>query len=71
MEMIQAKDESQAKETVLIQQVGWLRMKLKRLRQHLSGFDAHELRKLVEHGHPGLRVNRQCALLGLRRSTVW
>jgi putative transposase len=37
----------------------------------LSCSDARELRKLVDHGHPELSVSRQCALLGLPRSTLY
>ena len=37
--------------------------------KNFSCFDAHELRKLVEPDHPELRISRQCALLGLPRST--
>ena len=37
----------------------------------LSCSDARELRKLVDHDHPDLSVSRQCALLGLPRSTLY
>jgi putative transposase len=37
----------------------------------LSCSDARELRKLVDHDHPELSVSRQCALLGLPRSTLY
>ncbi len=37
----------------------------------LSCSDDHELRKLVDHDHPELSVSRQCALLGLPRSTLY
>ncbi len=36
----------------------------------LSGSDARERSKLVDHDHPDLSVSRQCALLGLPRSTL-
>jgi putative transposase len=36
----------------------------------LSCSDARERRKLVDHDHPDLSVSRQCALLGLPRSTL-
>ena len=39
--------------------------------KNLSCSDAHELRKLVDPGQPGLSVSRQCALLGLPRSTLY
>jgi len=38
--------------------------------KNLSCSDARELRKLVDHDHPELSVSRQCALLGLPRSTL-
>jgi putative transposase len=37
----------------------------------LSSCDARELRKLVDHEHPENSVSRQCALLGLPRSTLY
>jgi hypothetical protein len=35
----------------------------------LRSCDAHELFKLIEHNHPELSVSRQCARVGLARST--
>ena len=63
--------ESQAKEAELFQQIGKLQMELEWLKKNLSCSDAHELRKLVDHDHPELSVSRQCALLGLPRSTLY
>jgi len=40
-------------------------------KKSLSSCDARELRKLVDHDHPELSVSRQCALLGLPRSTLY
>jgi putative transposase len=40
-------------------------------KKSLSCSDAHELRRLVDHDHPELSVSRQCALLGLPRSTLY
>ena len=37
--------------------------------KNLSGFDAHRLRKLDAPHHRQLSISRQCALLGLPRST--
>ena len=37
----------------------------------LNCSDARELRELIDHGHPDLTVTRQCALLGLPRSTLY
>jgi len=65
------KDESQAKEAELFQQIGWLQMELEWLKKSLSCSDARELRKLVDHDHPELSISRQCALLDLPRSTLY
>ena len=46
-------------------------MELEWLKKNLSCSDARELRKLVDHDHPALSVSRQCALLGLPRSTLY
>ena len=40
-------------------------------KKSLSCSDARELRKLVDHDHPELSISRQCALLGLPRSTLY
>ena len=65
------KDEGQAKEAELFQQIGRLQMELEWLKKSLSCSDARELRKLVDHDHPDLSVSRQCVLLGLARSTLY
>jgi hypothetical protein len=39
--------------------------------KNLSCSDARELHKPVDHHHPELSVSRQCALLGLPRSTLY
>lgn len=62
--------ESQAKEAELFQQIERLQMELEWLIKSLSCSDASELRKLVDHDHPGHSVSRQCAMLGLHRSTL-
>jgi hypothetical protein len=67
----QAKDESQAKEAELFQQIGKLQMELEWLKKDLNCSDARELRKLVDHDHLELTVTRQCELLGLPRSTLY
>jgi putative transposase len=46
-------------------------MELECFKKILSCSDARELRKLVDHDHPELSVSRQCALLGLPRSTLY
>ena len=58
------KEEGQAKEAELFQQIGRLQMELEWLKKSLSCFDARELRKLVDSGHSKLSISRQCALLG-------
>ena len=63
------KEEGQAKEAELFQQIGKLQMELEWLKKNLSCSDARELRKLVDPDHPELSISRQCALLGLPRST--
>jgi len=63
--------DSQVKEAELFQQIGKLQMELEWLKKNLSCSDARELRKLVDHDHPELSVSRQCALLGLPRSTLY
>ena len=65
------KKEGQAKEAKLFQQIGRLQMELEWLKKNLSCSDARELRKLVDHEQPDLSVSRQCALLGLPRSTLY
>ena len=65
------KEEGQAKEAELFQQIGRLQMELEWLKKNRSCSDAHGLRKLVDHDHPELSVSRQCALLDLPRSTLY
>ncbi|WP_254973442.1 IS3 family transposase [Cyanobium sp. Candia 9D4] len=65
------KEEGQAKEAELFQQIGRLQMELEWLKKSLSCSDARELCKLADHDHPELSVSRQCALLGLPRSTLY
>jgi putative transposase len=65
------KEDGQAKESELFQQIGRLQMELEWLKKSLSCSDAHELRKLVDHDHPELSVSRQGLLLGLPRSTLY
>ena len=65
------KDEGQAKEAELFQQIGRLQMELEWLKKSLSCSDARELRKLVDHDRPDLSVSRQCVLLGLAQATLY
>ena len=63
------KDENQAKEAELFQQIGKLQMELEWLKKNLNSCDALGIRKLVDSNHPELSISRQCELLGLPRST--
>ena len=65
------KEDGQAKEAELFQQIGRLQMELEWLKKSLSCSDARERRKLVDHDQPELSVSRQCLLLGLPRSTLY
>ncbi len=67
----QAKDEGQAKEAELFQQIGKLQMNLEWFKESLNFSEANELRKLVDHDHPELTVRRQFELLGLPRSLFY
>ena len=54
----QSKDETQAKEPGLFQQIGKLQMELEWLK-NLSCSDAHERRKLINQGHGQVTISRQ------------
>ena len=64
------KEDGQAKEAELYQQIGRLQMELEWLKKSISCCDTRELRKLVDHDRSDLSVSRQCELLGLHRSTL-
>ena len=66
----QSKDETQAKEPGLFQQIDKLQMELEWLK-NLSCSDAHERRKLIDPGHWQLTISRHCQLIGLARSTQY
>jgi putative transposase len=65
-----AKDESQAMDAELVQQIGRRQMELEWLKNNLSSSHAPEQRKLVDHDHPERSISRQDAPLGLARSTL-
>ncbi|WP_233129980.1 IS3 family transposase [Synechococcus sp. 1G10] len=67
----QAKDETQAKEAELFQQIGKLQMELEWLKKVSTALMPGELRNLVDHDHSELTVSRQCELLGLPPSTLY
>jgi len=46
-------------------------MELEWLTKNLSCSDTHGLRQLTDHDHPELSISRQCALLGLPRTTLY
>ena len=52
------KEEGQAKEAALFQQIGKLQMELEWLKKNLSCSDAHEMHNLVDHDHPELSVSQ-------------
>ena len=54
----QSKNERQAKEPGLFQQIGKLQMELEWLK-NLSCSDAHERRKLIDPGHGQVTISRQ------------
>ncbi len=66
----QAKDESQAKEAELFQQIGKLQMELEWLKKVSTALMPVNCEKLVDHDHPELTVSRQCELLGLPRTSL-
>lgn len=59
------KEECQAKDAELFQQIGLSQNELGCLKKSICCSDARELSKLVDYDHPELRVSCQCALLGL------
>ncbi len=65
------KEEVQANEAELFQQIGRLQMVLEWLKKDLSCSEANGLSKFVDHDHPELSTSRQCVLLGLPRSTLY
>jgi putative transposase len=64
------RDESEALQAELYQQIGRLNMELEWLRKKLPAV-ADLKRPLVEPEHPLLSIRRQCELLGLSRSTYY
>jgi putative transposase len=62
--------DAEADKAALFEQIGRLKMELEWLKKK-SGPSPERLRPLVEPGHPELSVRRQCALLGLSRSSLY
>jgi putative transposase len=68
-EVGRVRTKTKAKEAELFQQIGKPQMELEWLKKDLSCSDGRGLRKLVNPDHPELSISRQCAVLGLPRST--
>src|SRR5919202_18874 len=62
--------DAEAQKAELFEQIGRLKMELEWLKKK-SDRSPDRLRPLVEPGHPQLSVRRQCALLGLARSSLY
>ncbi|HYT93495.1 MAG TPA: IS3 family transposase, partial [Gemmataceae bacterium] len=62
--------EAEALQTDLYEQLGRLKRELEWLKKK-SAQSPEQLRPLVEPDHPQLSVRRQCALLGLKRSSLY
>src|SRR5215469_10318302 len=62
--------DAEAREAELYEQIGRLKMELEWLKKKLPPWAEHR-RPLIELGHPELSVRRQCALLGLNRSSFY
>jgi putative transposase len=61
---------AEAQKAELFEQIGRLKMELEWLKKK-SGRSPEQLRPLIEAGHPGLSVRRQCELIGLSRSSLY
>jgi putative transposase len=59
-----------AREAELYEQIGRLKMELEWMKKMLPPSAEHR-RPLIDVGHPELSVRRQCALLGLKRSSLY
>jgi putative transposase len=65
-----ASAEAGAREAELFEQIGRLKMELEWMKKKLPPLAEHR-RPLIEACHPGPSVCRQCALLGLNRSSLY
>ena len=61
--------DAEAREAELYEQIGRLKMELEWMKKKLPPSAEHK-RPLIDVGHPELSVRRQCALLGLNRSSL-
>src|SRR5262249_33759959 len=62
--------DAEAREAELYEQIGRLKMELEWLKKKVPP-SAERKRPLIEVGHPELSVRRECALLGLNRSSFY
>jgi putative transposase len=62
--------DAEAREAQLYEQIGRLKMELEWLKKKLPPSAEHK-RPLIDVGHTELSVRRQCALLGLNRSSLY
>jgi putative transposase len=65
-----AATDAEAEKAALFEQIGRLKMELEWLKKK-SDRSPERLRPLIEGGHPELSMRRQCALLGLARSSLY
>jgi putative transposase len=63
--------EAQAREKELFEEIGRLKMELEWLKKKSARLGVEERRRMIEPDHPTLSVTRQCALLGLPRSSYY
>ena len=62
--------EEDALKATLYQQIGQLKVELDWMKKK-SALSVEQKRALIEPAHPRLSIRRQCALLGLARSTLY
>src|ERR671932_1517769 len=62
--------EEEALKAALYQQIGQLKVELDWLKKKLD-WAVEQTRQLIEPGHPHVSLRRQCALLGLARSSLY
>jgi putative transposase len=62
--------DAEAREAELYEQIGRLKMELEWMKKKLPP-SVERKRPLIDVGHPELSVHRQCALLGLNRSSLY
>src|SRR2546423_770500 len=68
LQRVREQHEQSARDTELFEQIGRLKMELEWVKKKLTASVAAK-RALIEPTHPDLSIRRQCALLGLNRTT--